>query len=96
MRLRYRYCTRGWARGLSVEQQYDLGGSSCSWASLAQVDDRRVDEGDLMQNEWRWQTAGDYIAAVRVVPDYATVRGCKLGELLLGMNYLEGEARRVS
>ena len=96
MRLRYRYCTRDWARGLSVEQQYGLGGSFCSLASLAPVDDKRVDEGDLMQNEWRWQTAGDYIAAVRAVLDYATVRGCKLGESLLGKNYLEGEARRVS
>ena len=84
---------RDLARGLFVEQQYGLRGFFCSSASLAQVDDRRVDEGDLMRNEWRWQTADDYIAAVRAVLDYATARGCKLGELLLGKNYLEGEAR---
>lgn len=52
-----------------------------------------MDEGDLMQNGWRWQTADDYIAAVRAVLDYATARGCKLGELLLGKNYLKGAGR---
>ena len=83
-------------RELFVEQRCGLRGSSFFSASLAPVDDRRVDEGDPKQNEWRWQTAGDYIAAVRAVLDYATARGCKLGGLLLGKNYLEGEARQVS
>ena len=55
-----------------------------------------MDEGDLMQNEWRWQTADDCIAAVRAVRDYATGRGCLMGGLLLGKNCLAGEGRRVS
>lgn len=87
---------RGLARGLSVEQQYGLGESFCSWASWSPVDDRPVDEGDLTQNEWRRQTADDCIAAVRAVLDYATARGCTLGGLLPGKNCLEGEARGVS
>lgn len=87
---------RDLVRGLFVEQQYGLGGSFCSLASWAPVDDRRVDEGDRMPNEWRWQTADDCIAAVRAVLDYATARGRRLGGLLLGKNYLEGEERRVS
>lgn len=87
---------RDLARARSVEQRYGLGGSSCSSASLARVDDRRVDEGDLKQNEWRWQTADDYIAAVQVVLDYEIARVCMLDGLLLGKNYLEGAARRKS
>lgn len=50
---------RDLARGLSVEQQYGSRESFCSLASLAPVDDRQVDERDLMLNEWRWQTADD-------------------------------------
>lgn len=87
---------RDLVRGLSVEQQYGLGGSFYSLASWAPVDDRRGDEGDLMSNEWRWQTAGDCIAAVRAALDYATGWGRILGGLLLGKNYLRGEERRVS
>ena len=68
-----------WARGLCVEQQSGLGGSSCSWAFLVQVDDRPADVGDLKRNVWRWQIAGDYIAAVRAGPGYAIAPGCKLG-----------------
>ena len=88
MKLQYRYCMQDLARELFVEQRCGLGESFYFLASLALVDDRRVDEGDQMRNGWRWQTAGDCIAAVRTVPDYATARGCKLGGSLLGKNYL--------
>lgn len=65
-------------------------------ASLVPVDDRRVDVGDLMENEWIWQTVDDCTAAVRAGLDYAIARGYRPGGLLLGKNYLEGEERRVS
>lgn len=55
-----------------------------------------MDEDDLMLNEWRWQTADDYIAAVRAALGYTIALGCMLGGLPLGKNYLEGEARRIS
>lgn len=55
-----------------------------------------MDKGDLTQSEWRWQTADDYIAAVQAGLYCAIARGCTLGGLLLGKNYLEGEARPVS
>lgn len=55
-----------------------------------------MDEDDLMQSEWRWQTVDDYIAAVQAVLDYEIARVCRLDGLLLGKNYLEGEARRKS
>lgn len=96
MKLQYRYCKRDSARGLFVERQYGLEESFCSLASLAQVDDRRVDAGVLMQNESRRPTADDCTAAVRAVLNYATARGCMLGGSLPGKNYLEGEARHVS
>lgn len=88
---------RDLARARSVEQQYGLGGSFCSLASSALVDDRRVDKGDRMPNEWRWQTVDGYIAGVQAVLDYEIARVCRLDGLLLGKNYLEGRREgRVS
>ena len=87
---------RDLALGLIVEQQYDSVGSFCSLASSALVGGTQVDEDDLSRNEWKRQTADDYIAAVRAVLGYAIARGCKLGGSRLEKNYLEGEARRVS
>lgn len=46
-----------------------------------------MDKGDLMQSEWRWQTADDYIAAVQAGFYCAIARGCTLGGSLLGKNY---------
>lgn len=66
------------ALALIVEQQYDLKGSFCSSASSALAGGTQVDVDDLSRNEWKRQTADDYIAAVRVVRGYAIARGCKL------------------
>lgn len=87
---------RDLARARFVEQQYGLGGSSCSLVSSALVDDRRVDGGDQMQNEWRRQTFDGCIAAVQAVVDFEIAWACMLDGLLLGKNCLEGEARGKS
>ena len=55
-----------------------------------------MDEGDLMQNEWRWQTVDDCTAVVQVALDLEIARLCRLDGLLLEKNCLEGEARRKS
>ena len=70
---------RDLALALIVEQQYDLVGSFYSSASSALVGGTQEDEDDLSRNEWKRQTADDYIAAVRFVRGYAIARGCKLG-----------------
>ena len=87
---------QGLALALIVEQRYDLKGFFCSSASSALVGGTQVDEDDLSRNEWKRQTADDYIAAVQVALGYAIARGCNLDGSRLEKNYLGGEARRVS